>query len=56
MIAFIKANIGSIIVGIVLVILVALAIKKLVKNKKNGTCSCGDSCAGCTANCPYSKK
>ena len=45
--SWIMANIGTIIVGLVLVCIVALIIIKLVNDRKKGIRSCGGSCAGC---------
>ena len=44
---WIMANIGTIIVGLVLVCIIALIIIKLVNDRKKGIRSCGGSCAGC---------
>jgi len=44
---FIKENIGTIIVCIILIVIVALIIMKLVRDKKNHKTSCGCSCSTC---------
>ena len=36
---------GNIVVGLVLVLLVALAVRSIGRTQKSGGCSCG--CAGC---------
>ena len=41
------ANIGSILVGVVVLAVVALVIVLMVRDKKQGKSSCGNSCASC---------
>ena len=41
------ANIGSILVGVVVLAVVALVIALMVREKKQGKSSCGNSCASC---------
>ena len=43
---------GTWIVGIVLIVIVALIIYKLVQDKRHGKSSCGSNCSGC-ANAQY---
>ena len=40
-------NIGTILVAAVLLVLVALVIRSLVKDKKAGKSTCGSNCAHC---------
>ena len=47
MLAWISANIGTIIICAVLLIIVAAIIIGLVKDKKKGKSSCGCNCAHC---------
>lgn len=47
MILWIKENIGSIIVALFLLVLVAVIVFKIIKDKRSGKCSCGNSCGGC---------
>ena len=47
MFAWIAANIGTILVSAVLILIVALILHKLVKDKKKGKGSCGCNCAHC---------
>lgn len=47
MFAWISANIGTIIICAVLLIIVAAIIIGLVKDKKKGKSSCGCNCARC---------
>lgn len=57
---WLAANAGSLAVGAVLVLVVALVVVLLVRDKKKGkkTCSCGNACAGCAlaGQCHASKK
>ena len=50
MLSFIKANIATIIVLIIVALLVFLAIRKIVKDKKSNKGGCSQNCSGC----PYS--
>lgn len=47
MLVFLKANIATIIVLLVVVAAVALAVYSIIKNKKAGKSSCGCNCSGC---------
>ena len=47
MFAWISANIGTIIICAVLVLIVAAIIFKLVRDKRKGKSSCGCTCAHC---------
>ena len=47
MFAWISANIGTIIICAVLVLIVAAIIFKLVRDKRKGKSSCGCNCAHC---------
>ena len=49
MMNFISQNIGSIVVGAVLFLIVFLVVKKLIRDAKNGKCSSCVGCAGCSA-------
>lgn len=53
MLAFLKANYLTIIVLAILILCVVLIIRTLVKDKKNGVCSCGGDCGSCGAYCPH---
>lgn len=52
MIEFFAQYGGSFIVGLIVLILVALVIVKMVKDKRSGKSSCGGDCAHCGA-CRY---
>lgn len=47
MIAFLKANYLTIIVLAFIVLCVVLIIRKMIKDKKSGKCSCGCDCSTC---------
>ena len=47
MFAWIAENIGTIIICLVLILIVALIIVKLIKDKKMGKTTCGNNCAHC---------
>lgn len=47
MIAWIQANIASIAVMAVVILLLALAIRRIVLDKIHHTNTCGGSCGGC---------
>ena len=40
-------NLGTVLVAVILIILVALVIRSLVKDKKAGKSTCGSNCAHC---------
>ncbi len=57
MLAWLSANISTIIISLVLLLIVAAIIYKLVKDKKKGKHSCGCDCAHCAmAGSCHSKK
>ena len=47
MLQWIHANIGSILVCLVLLAAVALIVRSLIRQKKQGKTSCGCGCAHC---------
>ena len=47
MLAFLKANIATVIVLLLVAAAVGFAIYIMIKNKKAGKSSCGCDCAGC---------
>ncbi len=53
---WIKDNLATIIVGLLLLTAVIFAIYRLIKEHRNGKCSVG--CPGCSiaGKCPYSKQ
>ena len=52
---WLKANIGTILIIAVLVIIVALIIRGLIKDKKAGKGTCGGDCSHCHASCMHSE-
>ena len=51
MVSWLQANIGSIVVVFVLLIVVALIVRRLVLDKKAGKHICGGSCGSCGGGC-----
>lgn len=49
MLQWISANIGTILISLVLLTVVALIIRSMMRDKKQGKSSCGGNCAGCAA-------
>ncbi|MCR5736117.1 MAG: FeoB-associated Cys-rich membrane protein [Eubacterium sp.] len=47
MISWILANMGSIIVSIILILIVGFILFKMIHDKKSGKSSCSSGCAGC---------
>ncbi len=47
MLQWISANIGTIVVGLILLAVVALIVRGMIRDKKQGKSSCGGNCAGC---------
>ena len=47
MIEFLSANIGTIIIALILIAVVTMIILKLKNDKKSGKSSCGCGCSGC---------
>ncbi len=58
MITWITANIGSIIVSLILILIVIGAILTIIKDKKQGRSACGGNCAHCKmcTSCTSSKR
>ena len=48
MLAFIQNNLSNILVGAVVLLIIFLAVRQLVKNKRSISCSCGD-CGSCAS-------
>ena len=49
MLQWISANIGTILISLVLLAVVALITRSMMRDKKQGKSSCGGNCAGCAA-------
>ena len=48
---FLINNIGTILTGAVLLIIVALVLRIMIRDKKTGKGGCGGSCGGCSNAC-----
>lgn len=51
MLSWLQANIGSIVVVLILLAVVALTVRRLVLDKKAGRHICGGSCGSCGGGC-----
>ena len=51
MISWLQTNIGSIVVVLVLLAIVALIVRRLVMDRKAGKHICGGSCGSCGGGC-----
>lgn len=47
MLEWLSANLGTVIVGTILFVILAAIVIKMVKDKKKGKTSCGCGCANC---------
>ncbi|MCM1150126.1 MAG: FeoB-associated Cys-rich membrane protein [Butyricicoccus sp.] len=47
MLAWLAANLGTIVVCALVLVIVALAARTLIRDKKQGRSPCGGSCSGC---------
>lgn len=47
MFAWIQANLGNVVVSLILILAVALIIRTMINDKKQGKSSCGGNCAHC---------
>ena len=55
---WLKSNLSTIVITLVLIVIVGLILRSMVRDKKNGKSSCGGncgSCGGCSA-CHPTKK
>ena len=51
MLSWLQENIGSIVVGLILLVVVALIVRRLILDKKAGKHICGGSCGSCGGGC-----
>ncbi|MGN0298562.1 MAG: FeoB-associated Cys-rich membrane protein [Lachnospiraceae bacterium] len=52
MLEFLIANLGSIVVGAIILVLVGLVIRSMIRDKKNGvSLHCGGNCKNCHGGC-----
>lgn len=48
MLEFLRLNAGTILVGVIVLVILVAALVKIRRDKKNGAgCGCGCGCAGC---------
>ena len=47
MLAFLEANAATFLVGLALLVVVALIIRVMVRDRRSGKSSCGGNCGGC---------
>ena len=45
---WLTANLSTILITLVLIVIVGLVIRSMVRDKKNGKTSCGGNCGGCS--------
>lgn len=50
-ITFLKDNIGSIVAGAIVALIIFFAVRSVIKSHKKGGCSCG--CSSCSGKCPH---
>ena len=55
MLAFLQANWVTIVTLLVLALIVFFAIRKIVKDKKDGIGACGKKCSSCPHSCSCAK-
>jgi len=48
MISFISENLATIIICAVLAAIIAIVAARIIKNRRNGSSSCGCGCGGCS--------
>ncbi len=55
MLEFISENLSTIIIGVLVLIVLFFAARKLIKDKKSGKGTCGGNCSKCMYGCKNSK-
>ena len=53
MFSWLAANIGTILVALVVIAVCALIVHSMVRDRKQGRFSCGGSCANCRSGCAH---
>jgi hypothetical protein len=48
---WLTANMGTIVVSLILAVIVVLDIRKIIRDRRKGIKSCGMNCPGCTGSC-----
>jgi hypothetical protein len=56
MFLWLQSNVGTILVGLLLLLIVCLIVSKMRKDKKKGKSSCGCDCKNCALSCHHSLK
>jgi len=51
--SWITANLGTIGVGLVLLLIVGAIVRSLLRGRKSGKSSCGGNCASCGCGCSH---
>ncbi len=49
--SWISANMGTIVVGIIVFGILLLAVRQIISDRKKGCNSCGANCSGCSHSC-----
>lgn len=54
MFEWLAANAANLLVGLAVLAVLGLALRKVLRDKRRGKggCSCGGGCPGCTGSCP----
>ena len=48
---WLTANMGTIVVSLILAVIIVLDIRKIMHDRRKGIKSCGMNCPGCTGSC-----
>lgn len=56
MLEWIANNLGTVIVAVIVLCIVATVVGVMYRDKKQGRSACGGSCIGCSMNCPNASK
>ena len=51
MLTWLQANLASVLIGLFLLVVVALIVRRLILDKKAGKHLCGSSCGSCGGGC-----
>lgn len=49
MFSFLLNNVGTILTGLVLILVVGLVVRSMIRDKRSGKSSCGGNCGACGA-------
>ena len=56
MLTWLQTNLASVLIGLFLLVVVALIVRRLILDKKAGKHLCGGSCGGGCSGCPMQGK